>query len=74
VLSQYKLSISVFAALMIAAAGFANYKTYHLPCPADPELGRACLQTRKRSRYVYYFSVLLFVVATTFTYVIPKIM
>ena len=52
VLSQYKLYITLFAFVMICIAGYANYKTYHMPCPADPELGRACLQTRRRSRYI----------------------
>ena len=73
VLSQYKLYITLFAFVMICIAGYANYKTYHMPCPADPELGRACLQTRRRrSRYIYYFSVVLFIFATIFTYIIPR--
>lgn len=71
VLSQYKVIITLFALVMIVIAGYANYKTYHMPCPADPELGRTCMQTRKRSRYIYYFSVLIFLVATIFTYIIP---
>ena len=48
---------------MIIIAGYVNYKTYHMPCPADPELGRACEQTRKRSRYIYYVSVGIFIFA-----------
>ena len=73
VLSQYKSWITMFALLMIFIAGYVNYKTYHMPCPADPELGRRCMKTRKQSRYVYYFSVVLFIFATIFTYIIPKI-
>ena len=71
VLSQYKLYITMIALVMIVCAGYVNYKTYHMPCPADPELGRLCMQTRKRSRYVYYISVVLFIFATIFTYIIP---
>ena len=44
VLSQYKIAISLFALIMIVVAGVVNYKTARMPCPADPELGRACLQ------------------------------
>ena len=55
-LSQYKLYITLFAFLMIVIAGYINYKTYYMPCPADPELGRACSETRKKSRYLYYAS------------------
>ena len=72
VLSQYKLQITLFALFVIVFAGYVNYRTYYLPCPADPELGRACLQTRKRSRYIYYFSVAIFIFATSFTYIIPR--
>ena len=73
VLSQYKSWITMFALLIIFIAGYVNYKTYYMPCPADPELGKVCMKTRKQSRYVYYFSVVLFIFATTFTYIIPKI-
>jgi hypothetical protein len=73
VLSQYKVQISLAALGMIGLAGYTHYRTARLPCPADPELGRACLQTRARSRYIYYFSVSLFVFASLFTYVVPKV-
>ena len=72
-LSKYKLYITFFAFIMIAIAGYFNYKTYYMPCPADPELGRACLKTRRRSRIVYYISVAIFIFATIFTYIIPKL-
>ncbi len=71
--SQYKIYISSFAFVLILIAGYANYKTYYLPCPSDPELGKACLRTRQTSRYIYYFSVGLFIFASMFTYVIPKL-
>ena len=73
VLSQYKLAISFTAFTTIALAGFAHYKTAHLPCPADPELGRACLQSRRRARLVYYVSVIIFAFATIFTYLVPRV-
>ena len=73
VLSQYKIYITLFALAMILIAGYVNYKTYHMPCPAYPELGRMCMQTRKRSRYLYYFSLVLFIFATIFTYIVPRL-
>ena len=44
VLSQYKLSITIFALVTIIFAGYVNYKTYYMPCPTDPELGKLCMQ------------------------------
>ena len=73
VISKYKVSITLVSLLILVFAGYINYRTYYLPCPADPELGRICLQTRKRSRSIYYFSVILFTFATIFTYLIPNI-
>ena len=72
VLSQYKLSITLFALIMLIIAGYANYKTYYMPCPSDPKLGRLCMQTRKRSRVLYYYSAGIFLFASMFTYVVPK--
>jgi hypothetical protein len=74
VLSQYKIYITFFALVMILIAGYANYKTYYLPCPVDPEVGRLCMKTRKNLRYIYYFSVVLFMFSTILTYLIPKIL
>ena len=73
VISKYKVSITLVSLLILVFAGYINYRTYYLPCPADPELGRICLQTRKRSRSIYYFSVIIFTFATIFTYLIPNI-
>ena len=69
-LSQYKLYITLFALIML----IKSYQlTFYMPCPADPELGKLCMKTRKRSRYIYYLSLLLFIFATIFTYIIPRL-
>ena len=71
-LSQYKIYITFFALVMLLIAGYANYRNYNLPCPADPELGRLCMKTRKRSRVIYYVSAGIFMFATLFTYLVPR--
>ena len=73
ILSQYKLAITAAAFAMIVLAGYVNYKTYYMPCPIDPEAGRACMQTRRNSRFLYYVSVDIFCFATIFTYIIPRL-
>ena len=72
-LSKYKLTISLFAFFSILISGYINYKTYYLPCPIDPILGRACMRTRKRSRFIYFISVIIFLFASIFTYIIPEV-
>ena len=71
-LSNFKGQITLFALFLIIVAGIVNYRTYHMPCPADPELGRVCKRNRERSRYIYYVSVFIFLFATIFTYFIPR--
>ena len=71
-LSQYKLYITFFALLMLVIAGYANCRNFNLPCPVDPELGRLCMETRRRSRNVFYVSACIFLFATVFTYLVPK--
>ena len=71
-LSQYKIYITLFALVMLLIAGYANYRNYNLPCPANPELGRLCMKTRKRSRVIYYVSAGIFMFATLFTYLVPR--
>ena len=72
-LSKYKVFITLFAFFSILVGGYINYKTYYLPCPTDPSLGRACMRTRKRSRLIYYISVIIFLFASVFTYIIPGV-
>lgn len=71
-LSQYKIYITLLALVMLLIAGYANYRNYNLPCPANPELGRLCMKTRKRSRVIYYVSAGIFMFATIFTYLVPR--
>ena len=73
VMSKHKILISIIATVTLSLAGYLNYKTYHTPCPADPVLGKQCMQTRKRSVYIYIISVFIFIFATIFTYVLPRI-
>lgn len=73
ILSQYKLVITFAALAIIVIAGYVNYKTYYMPCPVDPEARRACMQTRKNSRLLYYLSIAIFCFATIFTYIIPRL-
>ena len=71
-LSQYKIYITLAALVSIIISGYLNYRASSLPCPADPELGEACVQSRNRSRHLYSLSLAIFLFATLFTYVIPR--
>jgi uncharacterized membrane protein len=72
VLSKYKVIITLVALCLLVIAGYINYKTYSMPCPVDPQLGATCMRTRAKSRMTYYFSVVICLSATLFTYVVPE--
>tara|TARA_B100000683_G_scaffold44875_1_gene40893 strand:+ start:4837 stop:5214 length:378 start_codon:yes stop_codon:yes gene_type:complete len=72
IISHYKVYISVFTLIILIIAGILIEKSKHDPCPVDPSLRDICLRTRKRTFYIYYISVGIFVFASFFTYVFPE--
>ena len=70
-LSEHKEALFVFAGLAMVASGALQWRNRNAPCPTDPALRRACLQTRKVSRRVYGFSVVVYLVGGWFAFVQP---
>lgn len=71
IISHYKIQISIFTLIVLIAAGFLIKKSESLPCPVDPELRFICLKTRKKNKYIFLFSVGIFLFASIFTYILP---
>ena len=71
VISHYKVSISIGTLLILFIAGIFIKKAESLPCPVDPMLKDICLKTRKRSKVMFYTSVIIFLSASFFTYLLP---
>ena len=71
VISQYKVAISIGTLLILFIAGIFIKKAESLPCPVDPMLRNICLKTRKRSKVMFYASVIIFLSASFFTYLLP---
>ena len=71
IISEYKIYITIGAVIILLIAGVLIKKSELLPCPVDPELRDICLKTRKRSKTMYYISVIIFVSASFFTYLLP---
>tara|TARA_B100001029_G_scaffold106572_1_gene87942 strand:+ start:651 stop:1028 length:378 start_codon:yes stop_codon:yes gene_type:complete len=71
IISEYKIYITIGAVIILLIAGVLIKKSEFLPCPVDPKLRDICLKTRKRSKTMYYISVIIFVSASFFTYLLP---
>ena len=71
ILSHYKIYITIGVVIILLIAGILIKKSESLPCPVDPKLRDICIKTRKRSKAMYYISVIIFVSASFFTYLLP---
>tara|TARA_Y100000996_G_scaffold102464_1_gene74723 strand:+ start:3835 stop:4206 length:372 start_codon:yes stop_codon:yes gene_type:complete len=71
IISQYKIQISIGTLIILLIAGILIKKSDSLPCPIDPKLRNICLKTRKKSKAMYYISVIIFLSASFFTYLLP---
>ena len=72
VLSKYKTSLFIIAALLIIVSGFLIWHTRNAPCPADPLKARACKRLRAASLVIYYFSVFIYFLGFFFAFIITK--
>ncbi|TWO72956.1 hypothetical protein FN976_01555 [Caenimonas sedimenti] len=70
-LSEHKEELFLVAGLMMAVAGWLQWRARNAPCPVDPALRSACLRTRTASRRVYLGSVALYLVGGWFAFVQP---
>lgn len=67
-LGKHKVAVFAFAALMIAASGFMQWRARSLPCPADPAKAKACLRARRVSWIVWWVSIAAFSVGAFFAF------
>ncbi len=69
--SENKAPVFLFAGVMLAIAGYFQYRNRRAPCPIDPALAQACMATRRTSWRVYVFSVVLFAIGGFFAFIAP---
>jgi hypothetical protein len=70
-LSEHKGVVFSLAALLLAVAGFFQWKNQTTACPTDPSLGGACRTVRGWSFWAFAVSLALYAVAVLFVFVAP---
>ena len=70
-LSEHKTEVFFAASVMLAIAGFMQWRARTLPCPADPALAAACTRTRKMSLWIYFVSLAVYLTGGFFAFVAP---
>ena len=72
-ISEHKVEVFVFAAVMLTFNGVWLWKQRNAPCPIDPDLRNACITGRKFSARVYAVSVIVFLIGAFFAFVAPTL-
>jgi len=70
-LSVHKPLVFGVAGVLLVMSGAALWAGRRAPCPADPDLARACLRLRRISAAIYAIASLSFSVGFTFAFVLP---
>src|ERR1700735_1526777 len=61
-LSEHKVVVFIFAAIMLTASGIARYLNRNAPCPIDPDQAKACIRLRRISGIIFYISILIYAI------------
>lgn len=72
-LSVHKPLVFGVAGVLLVIGGAALWAGRRAPCPADPDLARACLRLRRISAVIYAIASLSFGVGFTFAFVLPML-
>ena len=72
-ISEYKFWIFLASGLLLALAGYGQWRTRNIPCPIDAKAAEVCATTRKWSKWIYFLSLFIYLVGLSFAYVLPYI-
>ena len=70
-ISEHKPLVFGLAGIMLAIAGYLQWKARNAPCPADVNLAAVCAKTRRNALCVYWLSVVIFAIGAFFAFVAP---
>ena len=72
--SENSTLVFVGAGIMLAVAGYLQYRARSLPCPVDAALAAACSRQRRVSNVIYFVSLAIYVVGVSFAVLAPYLM
>lgn len=72
-LSKYKAWTFGISGAMILLAGIMRWRARNAPCSIDPEQAKACGRLRKISGWIYWVSVVIWLVGFFFAFIAVEI-
>jgi hypothetical protein len=73
-LTEHKNLLFLITGILLALSYWLMKKSEKQACPIDPGQRVACQTSKSISHYIYYFSVVMYVIGLLFSFVIPRIM
>ena len=70
-LSEHKVLVFSVAAVMLAGAGYFQWKARFAPCPTAPVLAASCESARRSALRIYQLSLAIFAVGGFFAFLAP---
>ena len=72
-LSEHKVWVFGIAGILLLGTGILRYINRNAPCPIDPVAAKACTRLRNISKYMYWFSVVIYLTGFFFAFVAVRI-
>lgn len=72
-LSAHKAWVFGIAGVLLLGTGILRYINRNEPCPVDPMAAKACTRLRNISKYMYWFSVVIYLIGFFFAFVAVRI-
>jgi uncharacterized membrane protein len=71
-LSEHKILLFVFAAMLLMISGITTYLNRRTPCPIDPAQARSCRRVRRLSASVFFVALALYGIGFYFAFIAAK--
>jgi uncharacterized iron-regulated membrane protein len=72
-LSEHKIPLFVFAAIMLVISGATTYLNRRAPCPLDPVQARSCKRARRFAASAFFVAVGLYAIGFYFAFVAARL-
>ncbi len=73
-LSKYKIYVFSFSGVLILISGYMLWSNRNAACPIDPIAAKMCTKLKIISKYIYIFSVTIFLIGLSFAFILPNIL
>jgi|TARA_B110000008_G_scaffold85841_1_gene87664 hypothetical protein len=72
-LSKYKVYVFSIAGVLLLTSGYMLWNNRNAACPTDPIAAKMCTKLKIINKYIYIFSLIIFLIGLFFAFIAPKI-